>query len=77
MARKCRNKPSSVPQANLTEEEPLTAMITEIHLVGESEGWWVDIGVSRHVCYDRDIFTIYTVADDQKVCCEILTPLKQ
>ena len=51
-------------------------MITEIHLVGESEGWWVDIGVSRHVCYERDILTIYTVADDQKMCCEILTPLK-
>ena len=75
MARKCRNRPSSEPQANLTEE-PLTAMITEIHLVGGSEGWWVDIGVSRHVCYDRDIFTIYTVADDQKVCCEIFAPLK-
>ena len=75
MTRMFWNRPGTAPQDNLTEE-PLTAMITEIRLVGESNGWWVDIGVSLHVCYDRDIFTIYTVADDQKVCCEILAPLK-
>ena len=49
MARKCRNRPGPAPQANLTEE-PLTAMISEIHLVGGSEGWWVHTGASRHVC---------------------------
>ncbi|XP_062088365.1 uncharacterized protein LOC133794941 [Humulus lupulus] len=52
IARKCRNRPSSAPQANLTTEEPFTAMISEINLVGGLEGWWVDTGASRHVCYD-------------------------
>ena len=66
MTQKCRNRPDPAPQANLTGE-PLTTMITEIHLVGGSEGWWVDTGASRHVCYDRDMFTTYTAADDQKV----------
>ena len=48
-------------------EKPLTATTTEIQFDGGSEGWWVDTGVSRHVCYDRDMFTTYTAADDQKV----------
>ena len=68
MARKCRNRPSSAPQANLTTEEPFTAMISEINLIGGSEGWWVDTGASRHVCYDRNMFKTYIAAtEDQKV----------
>ncbi|XP_021747167.1 uncharacterized protein LOC110713013 [Chenopodium quinoa] len=39
MARKCRNMPNPVPQASMIEE-PLVAMITEINLIGGSEGWW-------------------------------------
>ena len=66
MARQCRNRLSPAPQANLTKK-PLTATTTEIHFDGGSESWWVDTGVSRHVCYNRDIFTIYTAADDQKM----------
>ena len=42
-------------------------MISEIHLVGGSEGWWVDTGASLHVCYDRAMFSTYTAVDDQKV----------
>ena len=68
LARKCRNRPSSAPQANLTTEEPFTAMISEINLIGGSEGWWVDTGASRHVCYDRNMFKTYIAAtEDQKV----------
>ncbi|XP_073222452.1 uncharacterized protein [Cicer arietinum] len=37
MARKCRNKPCAINQANLTEEQ-FVAMITEINLVGGSDG---------------------------------------
>ncbi|XP_071687092.1 uncharacterized protein [Rutidosis leptorrhynchoides] len=52
MTRKCRNR-SNTPGVNLTEEFPMIAMITEINLVGQSDGWWVDSGASRHVCNDR------------------------
>ncbi|XP_073222455.1 uncharacterized protein [Cicer arietinum] len=38
MARKCRYKQGAVNQANLTEEQ-FVAMITEINLVGGSDGW--------------------------------------
>ena len=48
MARKCRNKPNTAPQANLTEEA-LVAMLTEINLIGGLEGWWIETGASRHV----------------------------
>ncbi|KAM7494813.1 hypothetical protein LguiB_029422 [Lonicera macranthoides] len=66
MARNCRNK-RRVPQANVTEEEPLVAMITEINLVSGSEGWWVDTAASRHVCHDRALFKTYSDAVDKKV----------
>ena len=65
MARKCRFKSSSAPQANLTDEA-FIAMISEINLVGGSDGWWVDTGASRHVCYDRSMFKTYNAADDDK-----------
>ncbi|XP_073221446.1 uncharacterized protein [Cicer arietinum] len=66
MAHKCRNKPGAANQANLTEEQ-FVAMITEINLVGGSDGWWIDTGASRHVCYNRAIFKSYTAAEDKKV----------
>ncbi|XP_077221650.1 uncharacterized protein LOC143855418 [Tasmannia lanceolata] len=53
------------PQANVTEE-PLVAMITEVNIVGGSEGWWVDTGASRHVCFDRKWFKTYAPADNEK-----------
>jgi len=71
MARKCRN-PSTRPaqaQAHLTtnEEQPYTAMITEINIVGGYDGWWTDTSASRHVCFDCAMFKTYTTAEDQKV----------
>ncbi|GKD10820.1 hypothetical protein Tco_1190505, partial [Tanacetum coccineum] len=68
MARKCRNMPNTTPSANLTEEIPLIAMISEINLIGGSEGWWVDCKATIQVCYDRSMFKTYTVTfEDKKV----------
>ncbi|KAI5316791.1 hypothetical protein L3X38_036498 [Prunus dulcis] len=36
-------------------------------MVDESEGWWVDIGASCHVCYNLAFFKTYSVTDDRKV----------
>ncbi|KAK2372890.1 CBL-interacting serine/threonine-protein kinase [Trifolium repens] len=72
MAKKCRNKTRPKPanlnaQVNVTEEAPLAAMITEINMVGVTEGWWIDTGATRHVCYDRAMFKTYTIADNKRV----------
>jgi len=66
MARNCRRKGQLAPKANLTEDQ-LIAMISEINAVGGSEGWWLDTGATRHVCYDRSMFKTYSVAENQKV----------
>ncbi|KAK0577943.1 hypothetical protein LWI29_002659 [Acer saccharum] len=68
LARNCRNKRVARPasQANLTIDQ-LVATISKVNLVDGSEGWWVDIGASCHVCYDRAMFKSYSNAVDKKV----------
>ena len=43
------------------------AMITEINIIGGSDGWWVDTGASRYVCYDRAMIKTYTNGENKKV----------
>lgn len=31
-----------------------------MNMIGEFDGWWIDIVSSRHVCYDRVISKTYT-----------------
>lgn len=56
------NMSNPASYANLTKVA-LVAMIFEINMVGELEGWWVDTGVSRYVYYDRDMFKTSVVGD--------------
>ncbi|CAJ2678824.1 unnamed protein product [Trifolium pratense] len=71
VARKCRGKKRPRPaalnaQVNATDEA-YTAMITEINMVGVTDGWWIDTGATRHVCYERAMFKTYTSAENKKV----------
>jgi len=69
LARKCMNRSNRPAHDHLTttEEQSYTAMITEINIVGGSNGWWMDTGAFRHVCFDRAMFKTYTTFEDQKV----------
>lgn len=36
-------------------------MVTELNLVGDEVEWWLDTGVTRHICNDRNMFKSYEV----------------
>lgn len=63
MIKKCkiRFEPHVSPNAHVNlDDEQFIALITEINVIGDSDGWWLDIDSSRHVCYDRAMFKTYT-----------------
>ena len=66
LARNCRNKNRPATQANLIEDE-YVAMISEVNVNGESEGWWLDTGASRHVCHHLKLFRKYNEINDKKI----------
>ncbi|KAA0036465.1 putative Polyprotein [Cucumis melo var. makuwa] len=66
LARNSRNRSRPVMQANLVEDE-LIAMISEVNVIEGSEGWWLDIGASRHVCHDLSLFRKYNEVKDKNI----------
>jgi hypothetical protein len=37
----------------------LSAIVSEVNLVGDTKEWWVDTGATRHVCSDKNMFSKY------------------
>lgn len=70
--------PQKKKEANVTELElisrnvsdiNLSAVISEVNMVGSNpREWWVDTGVTRHICSDRVMFTTFDlVASGEKL----------
>ncbi|XP_015057481.1 uncharacterized protein LOC107003678 [Solanum pennellii] len=62
-------------QANLAEsreeKDNLYAMISECNLVRNLRKWWIDSGVSCHICVNKELFASYTRAlTDEKLFTE-------
>ena len=50
-----------VAQTNMN----LSAVISEVNLVrGNTKEWWVDTGVTRHVCSEKKMFSTYNPVDN-------------
>uniref|UniRef100_A0A2N9HRU5 Retrovirus-related Pol polyprotein from transposon TNT 1-94-like beta-barrel domain-containing protein n=1 Tax=Fagus sylvatica TaxID=28930 RepID=A0A2N9HRU5_FAGSY len=37
----------------------LSAVVSEVNLVGDTKEWWVDTGATRHICSDKKMFSTY------------------
>ena len=41
----------------------LSTMVSEVNMVGSNlQEWWIDIGATRHVCCDRQMFITFEPA---------------
>ncbi|KAA0037119.1 uncharacterized protein E5676_scaffold832G001570 [Cucumis melo var. makuwa] len=61
-----QNNPQSRSMANLIEDE-LVAMISEVNVIGRSEGWWLDTSASHHVYHDLSLFRKYNKVKDKNI----------
>ena len=47
------------PQANLAEDDVITAVVSEVNLVSNVSEWIVDTGATRHICANKEVFQDY------------------
>ena len=48
------------------KKNDMICMITEIHMVNDDEGWWVDSGATCHVTPHRNVFKTYEEINGDK-----------
>lgn len=70
----CR-MPKKQVQVNITESDAisdiyLTAIISECNNFVNSIDWWVDMGVTCHICANKGMFSSYTPTDGGKLFME-------
>ncbi|KAF3619796.1 hypothetical protein T459_07198 [Capsicum annuum] len=49
------------------ECDDLYAMFTEYYLTGNPRKWWMDSGVTRHVCANRELFSSFSLAQVEEM----------
>ena len=45
------------------EDVDLIVVVTNVYMVSNAKGWWVNTGATRHICGDGALFTIYEKTD--------------
>jgi len=64
-ANECRSRlkknKKNHPQANLTDHASpsFSAVVSEVNLTTNNKEWWVDTGATRHICYEKLLFSEY------------------
>jgi len=46
------------------KDDNLVAVVSDVCMVTDNKGWWIDTGATRHICGDKSLFTTY-----EKLCC--------
>lgn len=49
------------------EDLNLSAVVSEINLVGNTKEWWVDTGATSHICANKWMFTSYQPVDGKQL----------
>ncbi|XP_052193793.1 uncharacterized protein LOC127802137 [Diospyros lotus] len=58
----CKNRPS---YANMMEKDVnLVAVVTNVCMVFNTKGWWINTRATRHNCGDRALFSTYEKSDN-------------
>ena len=47
-------------------DDIIAVVVSQANMVTNSKNWVVDSGATRHICANRDVFTSYTLAGDDK-----------
>ncbi|XXG68714.1 hypothetical protein AAC387_Pa06g1736 [Persea americana] len=45
----------------------LSAVVSEVNMVGNTREWWVDMGVTRHVCSNKEMFSTYQASNGEQL----------
>ena len=53
------SKERNEKQANMVDDEPMIATMTEANSVGIDSGWWLDTGATIHICKDHSLYKTY------------------
>ena len=44
----------------------LTAVVSEINMISDCKGWWIDTGATRHICSDKSLFSEIQPVDNEE-----------
>ncbi|XXG85845.1 hypothetical protein AAC387_Pa11g0861 [Persea americana] len=45
----------------------LSAVVSEVNLVGNTREWWVETGATRHVCCNKEMFSTYQASNGEQL----------